>query len=59
MKSFQFKRTQHKYKTRYKTGNWAAYEGGLRQRGSVTIWLSGDVALVRGCWHCPGLCRMG
>ena len=43
MKSFQFKRTQRKYKTRYKIGNWAAYEGGLRQGGSVIIWLSEDV----------------
>jgi len=43
MRSFQFKRAQCKYRTRYEIGNWAAYEGGLRQRGSVTIWLSEDV----------------
>jgi hypothetical protein len=43
MKSFQFKRTQRKYKSRYRIGNWAAYEAGLRQRGSVTIWITDDV----------------
>jgi hypothetical protein len=42
MRLFQFKRTQRKYKTPYKIGNWATYEAGLRQRGSVTIWLSED-----------------
>jgi hypothetical protein len=25
-------------KTRYKVTNWKAYEAGLRQRGSLTIW---------------------
>ena len=43
MRSFQFKRTQRKYKTPYKSGNWGAYEAGLRQRGSVTIWITDDV----------------
>ena len=42
MKSFQFKRTQRKYKTAYRISNWPAYEAGLRQRGSVTVWLSDD-----------------
>jgi hypothetical protein len=27
-------------KTRYKVTNWKAYEAGLRQRGSLTIWFS-------------------
>src|SRR5688500_20329647 len=27
-------------KTRYKVTNWSAYEAGLRQRGSLTIWFS-------------------
>jgi hypothetical protein len=27
-------------KARYKVTNWPAYEAGLRQRGSLTIWLS-------------------
>lgn len=42
MKSFQFKRTQRKYKTAYRISNWPTYEAGLRQRGSVTVWLSED-----------------
>ena len=56
MKSFQFKRTQRRYKTRYKAGNWAAYEGGLRQRGSVTIWISED---VRKAWCYRGRRKPG
>jgi hypothetical protein len=43
LKSFEFKRTQRKYKSHYRIGNWAAYEAGLRQRGSVTIWITDDV----------------
>ena len=27
-------------KPRYKVTNWQAYEAGLRQRGSLTIWFS-------------------
>lgn len=42
MKSFQFKRTQRKYKSRYRISNWPAYEAGLRGRGSVTLWITTD-----------------
>ncbi len=42
MRSFRFKRTQRKYKTPYRIGNWRAYEAGLRQRGSVTVWITAD-----------------
>jgi hypothetical protein len=36
-----FKRCQAKYvKKSYKTANWPEYEAGLRQRGSVTVWIS-------------------
>ena len=49
MKSFQFKRTQRKYRTRYKISNWRTYEAGLRQRGSVTIWIT--EAAKRGWYH--------
>jgi len=36
-----FKRSQAKYvKRSYKTANWPKYEAGLRQRGSVTVWIS-------------------
>jgi hypothetical protein len=29
-------------KTRYKVTNWQAYEAGLRQRGSLTIWFTDE-----------------
>jgi hypothetical protein len=29
-------------KTRYKVTNWPAYEGGLRQRSSLTIWFTDE-----------------
>ena len=36
-----FKRSQAKYvKLAYKTANWPEYEAGLRQRGSLTVWIS-------------------
>ncbi len=31
-----------KYKTKYRVGNWSAYEQALVQRGDVTLWLSPD-----------------
>jgi hypothetical protein len=32
---------RHRFpKRRYKVTNWQAYEAGLRQRGSLTIWFS-------------------
>jgi hypothetical protein len=35
------KRSQYKYAKRsYRSGNWAAYETGLRRRGELTLWLS-------------------
>src|ERR671921_1117970 len=30
----------HISRARYKVTNWSAYEAGLRQRGSLTIWFS-------------------
>ena len=35
-------RVHPKYKTRYRVGNWPAYERALVQRGDVTLWLSPD-----------------
>ncbi len=36
-----FKRSQGKYvKKTYRVRNWRAYEAGLRERGSLTVWLS-------------------
>ncbi|MFT7667992.1 MAG: hypothetical protein ACI8X5_000678 [Planctomycetota bacterium] len=33
-------RIHPKYKTRYRTTNWAEYEQGLVQRGDITVWIS-------------------
>lgn len=35
-------RRHHIPKMRYKVTNWAAYEAGLRRRGSLTLWVSED-----------------
>ena len=36
-----FKRTQRKYvKKAYRVRNWREYESGLRNRGSLTVWVS-------------------
>ena len=36
-----FKRTQRKYvKKAYRVRNWREYEAGLRNRGSLTVWVS-------------------
>ena len=35
-------RVHPKYKTKYRVGNWSAYERALVQRGDVTLWLSAD-----------------
>ena len=38
------KRKRHpKYKTRYRIKNWSLYEEGLKARGDITLWFSGDV----------------
>ena len=38
-----FKRSQAKYaKKSYRTTNWPEYEAGLRDRGSLTVWISED-----------------
>ena len=36
------------YKTKYRVGNWPAYERALVQRGDVTLWLSAD---ARDAWR--------
>jgi hypothetical protein len=56
MKSFEFKRTQRKYKTVYRISNWPTYEAGLRQRGSVALWLSED---ARKAWCYRGRRKPG
>ena len=38
-----FKRQQQKYvKKPYRVRNWAEYEAGLGNRGSLTVWLETD-----------------
>ena len=40
-----FKRSQAKYvRKSFKTTNWPEYEAGLRQRGSLTVWIAGQPA---------------
>ena len=37
----KFKRSQHKYvKKCYRVRNWREYEAGLRNRGSLTVWIA-------------------
>jgi hypothetical protein len=51
------KRSQYKHcKKPYRNLNWPKYEAGLRQRGSLTIWLSGDA--IKG-WRAPKSGRPG
>jgi hypothetical protein len=39
----KFKRSQAKYvKKPYKINNWSEYEKSLKQRGSLTVWISED-----------------
>ena len=40
-----------KYKTKYRVGNWQAYERALVQRGDITLWLSANAI---DAWR-PGL----
>ena len=43
-----FKRTQRKYvKKAYRVRNWREYEAGLRNRGSLTVWISLTVRRTR------------
>lgn len=45
------KRSQYKYaKSRYRVRNWREYEAGLRRRGDLTIWFSGDAIKS---WRAP------
>ena len=37
---YNAERRHHIPRARYKVTNWKAYEAGLRQRGSLTIWFS-------------------
>jgi Transposase DDE domain len=41
-------RVHPKYKTKYRVGNWRAYERALVQRGDLTLWFSAD---ARAAWR--------
>ena len=40
----------HIPKAKYRVRNWRAYNAGLCQRGSITLWLSADVT---NSWRAP------
>ena len=44
------------YKTRYRVGNWRAYERALVSRGDVTLWFSPDATAA---WGMPRSGRPG
>jgi hypothetical protein len=45
------KRSQYKHaKSRYRVRNWPEYEGGLKKRGDLTVWLSDDALEA---WRVP------
>ncbi len=43
-----------KYKTKYRVGNWAEYDGALVRRGDVTLWLTPDAIAT---WAAAGVGR--
>ena len=45
-----------KPKEKYRLTNWSAYNAGLKQRGSLTLWLSQDVAQE---WYHQGQAKKG
>ena len=45
-----------KYKTKYRVGNWPAYDRALVQRGDVTLWLTPE-AIAR--WEAAGVGKRG
>jgi len=48
-----FKRSQRKYvKKTYRVRNWQEYEAGLRERGSLTVWISLDDGKLTN-WDAP------
>jgi len=49
-------RNQHKPKDRYKITNWSEYNAGLKQRGSLTLWLDDKVAQS---WYHQGPAKRG
>lgn len=46
----------NKPKDRYKTTNWSEYNSGLKQRGSLTLWIDEEVAKT---WYHQGPAKRG
>ncbi len=45
-------RVYPKYKTKYRVGNWPAYDRALVQRGDVTLWLTPEAIAT---WEAVGV----
>jgi hypothetical protein len=49
-------RVHPNYKTKYRVGNWPAYDRALVQRGDITLWLAPE-AIAR--WEAAGVGKRG
>ena len=49
-------RRRPRAKVPYRVRNWPAYNAGLKQRGSLTVWVPGDLAEV---WYYQGPTKRG
>jgi hypothetical protein len=49
-------RVHPKYKTKYRVGNWPAYDRALVQRGDITVWLAPDAIAT---WEAAGVGTRG
>ena len=45
-------RVHPRYKTKYRVGNWPAYDRALVQRGDVTLWLTPEAIAT---WEAVGV----
>ena len=45
-------RVPRNYKTKYRVGNWPAYDRALVQRGDITVWLAPDAIAT---WEVVGV----
>ena len=50
-------RRHHIPRQQHKVTNWRAYEAGLRQRGSLTVWFSDDAIACKRRIKTPSLKR--
>ena len=49
-------RVHPRYKTKYRVGNWPAYDRALVQRGDVTLWLTPEAIAT---WEAVGVGKRG